>query len=202
MVRVGRGLVRQALEALHDLGMSRPAAGGVEHQLVNDLGVVDGQIGPDPAAQRLAGYQRAGPAQALEDGQHVIGVVLDLVIDGRLVGPAVPEHVDGHEPEVLAVRAEVSRIGLGVAADPVQGQHQRLGRVARGDEARTHSIDVEEALREADPAKVRPHAREISRTLVAHQEGSVIKPVFVGSIARGAGSPTALARTWSSAADN
>ena len=66
----------------------------------------------------------------------MVGVVLDLVVDGGLVGPSVSQHVDGDEPEVIGMRAEIPGVRLRMAADAMQRQDEGFGRVARS----THRV--------------------------------------------------------------
>jgi len=94
---------------------------------------VHGEIGRDPTAERFAADHRLVPTKGLEDCEDMVGVVLYLVVDRRLVGPTMSKHVDGDEPEMIGVRSEVSGICLGVTADAVQREDKRLGRVARFD---------------------------------------------------------------------
>jgi len=112
--------VRKALQPFHDLRVCRPAAGGIENEFLDRGGTMNGEIGRDPAAERLTANHRLVPAECREDREHVVGVVLDLVVDRGLVGPTVAKHFDGDEPEMIGMRSEVSRIGFGMAADSVQ----------------------------------------------------------------------------------
>jgi hypothetical protein len=114
------------LQPLHDLRVGGPAAGSVENELLDRSGTMDGEIGRDPAAERFTADHRLVPAEGAEDREHVVGVVLHLVVDRRLVGPTVAEHVYGDEPKMIGVRSEVSGVRLGVAADAVQRQDERF----------------------------------------------------------------------------
>jgi len=92
---------------------ARPAACSVENELFDDLRVVNGKIGRDPAAKRFTCQNRAIPAGGLQDSQDVFGVVLDLIIDRWLICPTMTEHIDGDEPEVsVDVRTEVTRVRM------------------------------------------------------------------------------------------
>ena len=148
--------------------MRGPAAGGVQDELFHDFGMMHREIGGDPTTQRFPGDHRAVATKHLQDGADVVGIVLDLIIDRWLIGPAVPEHVDRDEPEFLAMRAEIARIGLGMATHAVQRQHQRLGRIARLDIARPYAVRVKEPLAEADAAQIGPDAGEILGAFVRH----------------------------------
>src|SRR4051812_42704614 len=120
-----------------------------------------GEISRYPSTQRFPADHRLVPAEGFEDGEHVVGVVLDLVVDRGLVGPTVPQHVDGDEPEVIGVRAEVSGVRLRMAADTVQRKDKRLGRVARLDAAGLDSAGVDVMLLEGDAPQVGPDAGEV-----------------------------------------
>src|SRR4029453_3069225 len=98
----------------------------------------------------------------------MIGVVFDLVVDSRLVGAAVAQHVDGHEPEVISVWTEVSGVCLGMAADPVQRQDERFGRVARLDAAGPDSAGVDVVLFEGNAPQISPDAGKVLCSRVAH----------------------------------
>jgi hypothetical protein len=68
----------------------------------------------------------------------------------------VPEHVDGDEPEMIGMRSEVSGVRLGVAADAVQRQDERLRRVTGLDAAGPDSAGVDKVLLEGNPPSNRP----------------------------------------------
>ena len=99
-------------------------------ELLDHGGTIHSKIGRNPAAERLTADHRLVPAECLENREHVIGVVLHLVVDRGFIGPTVPKHVDGDEPEMIGMRPEVSGIRLGVTADAVQRQDERFRRVA------------------------------------------------------------------------
>ena len=146
--------IGKALQPLHDLRMGGPAAGGIENELLDRGGTMDGEISRDPAAQRFTADHRLVPAEGLDDREHVVGVVLHLIVDCGLVGPTVAEHVDGDEPEMIGMRAEVSGVRLGVAADAMQRQDERLGRVAGLDAAGPDSAGVDVVLLEGNAPEI------------------------------------------------
>src|SRR3954471_56051 len=133
-----------------------------------------GEIGRDPSTQRFTADHRLVPTEGLEDGEHVAGVVLDLVVDRGLVGPTVSQHVNGNEPEAIGMRAEIPRICLCMAADTVQRQDERLGRVARLDAAGLDSGGVDVVLLEGHAPQVGPDAGEVRWSNVAHDSISLV----------------------------
>ena len=76
------------------------------------------------------------------------------------------EHVDGDEPEMIGMRSEVAGVRLGVAADAVQRQNERLGRVAGLDAADPDSAGVRVVLLEGNAPQIHaqewPYSAEIS----------------------------------------
>src|SRR5690606_16745971 len=100
-------LHRQGVEAFHHLGVGHGAAHGVQDDLVDAVGVVDGVAGGDPAPQGLAAEVGGLGAERVQDLGDLVDVVRNLQRVVGLGGVAVADEVDRPDREVLGVRGEV-----------------------------------------------------------------------------------------------
>jgi hypothetical protein len=126
--------------------------------------VVDRELCRHPAAEGLPGEGGLLDADRVQEGQHLVDVVLDLKGVIGLVAVAVTDEVDRPAGEVLGVRAQVPDVGLGVPGDAVQHHQRRLGWVPGVQVAGPVRACLDEALAELDLPQVGPHAGERART--------------------------------------
>jgi hypothetical protein len=89
---------------------------------------------------------------------------------------------------MIGMWSEVSGVRLGVAADAVQRQDERLGRVTGLDAAGPDSAGVDIVLLEGNASQIGPDARKVCRSgslisvsLVGFQANSGVSPGVDGS---------------------
>ena len=146
---------------MHHHGIGLGAAGGVEHEPIDHVRMVDGGAGGHPAPERFAAQAGAIDTDGAQHGHQVLDIVADFQRVARLVGVAVAQHVDRPGPEVLRVRRQVADVGLGVATGSVQQHQHRLAGIAGAQIAGPDSPGVEVALLKRDALEIAPYALEL-----------------------------------------
>ena len=143
------GPQRRRADPLHDLRVGAGPAGGDQLQGVHPLGMLAGEPGRDPPAERFPCKVHTVDALRVEVTEHVLDVARDLVVEVGLVRVAVTEQIDGVAAEPgVDVGDDVAGERLQVTARPVKEQDVRT---VTGDERpRTDPADIDSLEAERD----------------------------------------------------